>query len=91
MQTTVLNPKNSWKYWSEADVQLLKQSNVNTNVGEKLVFENEEVKVWTIHLQPNDTLPFHKHNKNYIWTALTEGKAISYFNDGSVTETIYEI
>ncbi len=60
-------------------------------MGEHLVFENDSIKVWAILLPAGKSLPFHKHNKKYVWTALSEGKSVSYYNDGSVYETIYTI
>ncbi len=91
MQTTILNIANNWDFWTVDERKLLLESNENTNMGEHLVFENDFIKVWTILLPAGKSLPFHKHNKKYLWTALSEGKSVSYYNDGSVSETIYTI
>lgn len=91
MPCTLINPVNNWAYWSDEMKQALTNATNNTNVGEKLVLENNFLKAWTIHLEPGKSLPFHKHTKKYIWTALSEGKTISYKNDGSVQETFYNI
>lgn len=91
MRTTIINKADDWSFWTETERELLLENNENINVGEKLVYENETIKIWSIHLKPNKSLPFHKHNKRYLWTALSEGIAKSYHNDGNVTETIYEI
>jgi hypothetical protein len=91
MPCTILNPAGNWDYWIDEMKLALDKANNNTNVGEKLVFENEYLKLWTIHLAPDKNLPFHKHTKKYIWTVLSTGKTISYKHDGSVRETIYNI
>jgi beta-alanine degradation protein BauB len=91
MATTILNNIGNWNFWSEQMKQELEQASSNTTVGEKLVLENNFIKVWTIHLQAGNSLSFHKHNKKYLWTALSEGKSISYCDDGSVMETTYKI
>ena len=91
MQTTMINIANNWDFWTVDERKLLFENNENTNVGEHLVFENDFIKVWTILLPVGKSLPFHKHNKKYLWTALSEGKSVSYYNDGSVSETIYTI
>jgi beta-alanine degradation protein BauB len=91
MATTVLNDIGNWSFWTEQLIKDLEQESNNTTVGEKLVFENDYLKAWTIHLLAGQVLPFHKHAKKYIWTALSEGKSVSFRNDGSVIETIYNI
>jgi beta-alanine degradation protein BauB len=91
MVTTILNNIGNWNFWSDEQKKELENSVDNTNVGEEAVFENDFIKVWTIHLPAGKSLPFHKHNKKYLWTALSEGKSISYYDDGSVKETIYTI
>ncbi len=91
MSSITINEIGNWAYWTDEQKEALAQANDNTIVGEQLVLENDFLKTWTIHLQPNKSLPFHKHNKKYLWLAFTEGKSISYKNDGSVKETIYAI
>ncbi len=91
MKKTIINPVNNWSYWSESFKNELKNAHLNHNVGEVLVFDNDKFKVWTIHLQPGDRLPFHIHEIPYFWTALSEGKARSFCNDGSVIESKYEV
>uniref|UniRef100_UPI001CBB77CD hypothetical protein n=1 Tax=Chryseobacterium sp. OSA05B TaxID=2862650 RepID=UPI001CBB77CD len=61
----------------------------NQSVGEYLVFENEKIKIWTIHLHPGKSLPFHKHCKPYFYTALSGGKSRSYYSTGKIVETTY--
>lgn len=91
MPSTIINPAGNWDFWSEELKEDLINASKNTNVGENLVLENEFLKAWTIHLPAGESLSFHKHTKKYLWTVLTTGKTISYKNDGSVRETIYEI
>ncbi|MEM9920195.1 MAG: cupin domain-containing protein [Bacteroidota bacterium] len=91
MQSTIINEAGNWSYWSKALKEELENARNNFQVGAQLVLENKQLKVWTIHLPPNERLPFHTHNKPYLWTALSEGKARSYFDDGSVKDNTYEI
>lgn len=91
MKMNQLNPANNWSYWTENQIIALENNQTNTNVGEVLIFSNSNIKIWSIHLEPNSSLPFHKHQNNYIWSVLSTGKSISYFNDGRVMETHYEI
>ncbi len=60
----------------------------NGHVGQKLVSETDVVRVWMMHLEPGERMPFHRHVLNYFWTALLPGRARSRYGDGSVR--IYE-
>ncbi|MEM6805031.1 MAG: cupin domain-containing protein [Bacteroidota bacterium] len=91
MQSTIINDAGNWSYWDAAMRAELEKGRSNFNIGEQVVLENEQFKVWTIHLPPNERLPFHIHNTPYLWTVLSRGKARSYFDDGSVKESTYEI
>lgn len=90
MKKNIINEPGNWAVWSDEKKEQLEQGLSNTQVGEKIVFENEEFRVWSIHLPANQSLPFHKHCKRYFWTALTSGKSRSYYDDGSISETEYE-
>jgi beta-alanine degradation protein BauB len=91
MLSIIVNPVNNWEFWSDKQKNELAASKDNTNVGEEVVFENDIIKVWAIYLAAGKSLPFHKHNKKYLWTALSEGKSISYYDNGSVKETTYKM
>ncbi|MFH6991819.1 hypothetical protein [Flavobacterium sp. FlaQc-48] len=90
ISSTIINPKGSWGFWTNKQQQELAEAANNTSVGEKLVFENDEFKLWSIHLAAGQKLPFHKHALRYFWTALTSGESRSYYSDGSVRQTKYQ-
>lgn len=87
MRTTI-NPEGNWSFWTDAQREELKNP-INAR-GDKIVFENESIRIWTIHLKPGGRLPFHKHEIPYFWTALAAGTSRSYYNDGSVIDSHYE-
>lgn len=39
-------------------------------VGQKIVFENEQVRVWSIELEPGANQPWHHHENPYMVIAL---------------------
>ena len=39
-------------------------------VGSKLIFENERVRVWEFTLQPGETIDTHKHEHDYFFSRL---------------------
>jgi quercetin dioxygenase-like cupin family protein len=62
----------------------LEANRFNGRVGQQLVSETDLVRVWMMHLEPGERMPFHRHVLNYFWTALLPGRARSRYGDGSV-------
>ena len=56
-------------------------------IGDKIVFENEFVRVWSLALEPGQRQPWHQHLLPYLIVPLTEGKNEMTFDDGRVRET----
>ena len=51
-------------------------------VGTRVVFENEQVRVWEIELAPGETLPMHFHELDYVVVVLTAGTTTVEWEDG---------
>ena len=56
-------------------------------IGDKIVFENELVRVWSVTLDPGQRQPWHQHLLPYLIVPLTEGSNEMTFDDGRVRET----
>lgn len=76
-----------WTPHAQAELQA---NQLNGHVGQKLVSQTELVRVWMMHLEPGERMPFHRHVLNYFWTALLPGQARSRYGDGSVRLYSYE-
>jgi beta-alanine degradation protein BauB len=63
----------------------------NTEVGTRLWFQNDRVKVWEIRLAPGERGPFHAHTRRYFWTAVEAGTGRQRLPDGSFTVRRYEV
>ena len=50
--------------------------------GTRVLFENDQVRVWEIELQPGETLPMHHHDLDYVVVTLTEGQTTVEWEDG---------
>lgn len=57
------------------------------SIGDRVVFENEHVRVWIVSLLPGETQHWHKHELSYLVLPLTEGKNEMRFLDGRVVKT----
>lgn len=53
-------------------------------VGSKILFEDENVRIWEADVAPGDTLPIHLHDLDYVTVALTEGDVEVHEADGTV-------
>lgn len=42
-------------------------------VGTRLIFENERIRVWEFTLRPGDSVAAHKHDHNYFFYPLEGG------------------
>ena len=85
-QTAAGNPRAHWPEALQAEYEAGKDSGV---VGSVLVSETDRVRVWHLSIAPGARCGFHRHVLNYFWTALTDGKARGYFEDGRITETAH--
>lgn len=53
-------------------------------VGTKLIFENERVRVWEFTLEPGQTIPAHFHGNDYFFYPI-EGGTLEVTRDSGVT------
>src|SRR5947207_13508510 len=61
----------------------------NGCVGQRLLSENERVRVWEIRLRPGERFGFHRHVLDYFWTAVMPGRARAHVSDGTTVEQTY--
>ena len=76
--------------WDKALVAELAAAHSNGRVGTKLVSESNRVRVWNILLRPGQRLPFHKHVLDYFWTAVTDGRGRSRYQNGRASDVEYK-
>jgi len=53
-------------------------------VGSKILFEDDQVRIWEAEVAPGETLPIHFHDLDYVTVTLTEGDVEVYEADGTV-------
>jgi beta-alanine degradation protein BauB len=83
----MITPPADWPVWRKEE---LYRNERNGQVGNHLVSENDELRVWLINLAPGERLPLHCHVLNYFWTATSAGRARSHYSDGRVVENTYK-
>ena len=85
MQIVELNPVGNFDPWDQQMIEELLQRDIKESLGERLVFENETVKLWDIKLEPGERLPFRRHNTNYNWVCVTGGLALTRHGNGKIS------
>ena len=56
-------------------------------IGDRVVYENNHVRVWIVELAPGQSQPWHKHDLSYLVLPLTEGNNEMHFLDGRIIKT----
>lgn len=56
-------------------------------IGDRILFENEAVRVWSVSLEPGDKQAWHQHHLPYLIVPLTEGRNEIHFESGRVVHT----
>ena len=56
---------------------------VSFPVGTRLLFENDQVRVWDLSLAPGETLPLHQHELDYLYVVIGGGKLQTGYPDGA--------
>ena len=79
-----INDKGNFNTWNPSHLKELKENEISTNLGQKVLFENEYLRIWEVVLLPKERLPFRKINLDYCWVAASEGIVISRFSDGKI-------
>ncbi|GAA0322647.1 hypothetical protein GCM10009087_36150 [Sphingomonas oligophenolica] len=73
-------------HWPEPLQRAFEENQYSGAVGNLLVSEAENCRVWHLHLPPGGLLTFHRHVLDYFWTALTAGVARGYYEDGRIVD-----
>lgn len=86
-----INKVHNWFYpWTEDLKASLREARNNRSLGELLVYEDSSIRVWSTHLEPQQSLLFHKHALPYVYIAQSNGSSRSFYGDGKVLETKYK-
>lgn len=78
--------RESWPLEVQRDFEA---TQFNGCVGQVLLSESDKVRVWSLSLKPGERCGFHRHVLNYFWTALSDGRSRSRYNDGRIVEADY--
>lgn len=70
----------SYQRQVKVNVSIIMATEPTGNVGTKLLFENERIRVWDLALQPGEALEKHVHHEDYVFIVL-EGGSLVHVDD----------
>lgn len=81
-----ITPGADWDALRKAEIET---DMMNGRVGQDLISETEDVRVWRLALKPGERAGFHRHVLNYFWVAINAGKSRSHYATGEVKDADY--
>lgn len=59
------------------------ETNISSEVGTQLLFENDRVRVWDLRLAPGESTGLHRHDTDYLYVVIGDGQLQGRNADGS--------
>jgi len=69
--------------WDQQKLDEIKKQEFSETIG-NFLFENEEIKLSQIILEPKERIPFRRHLNSYSCTFLTDGQLVSRNINGQI-------
>ncbi|MDQ3947314.1 MAG: hypothetical protein M3357_19585 [Actinomycetota bacterium] len=60
-------------------------------LGTKVLFENDRIRVWEVRLAPGERGAFHLHDRHYVWTVVDAGVGLQRSDDGTYKVRQYNV
>ena len=55
---------------------------ISENVGNRLLFENDRVRVWDLRIEPGESTGLHRHTTDYLYVVIGDGSLQGIRGDG---------
>lgn len=56
---------------------------ISPDVGTRLLFENDRVRVWDLRLEPGESTGLHRHETDFLYVVIGDGELQTVFPDGT--------
>ena len=85
MDCIELNPKDNFSLWDTKYIKELHELEFTESLGNRLLFEDDNIRLWNLKLGIGERLPFMRNNKNYSWICETDAVLKSRFGNGRIS------
>ena len=58
-------------------------TSISPDVGTRLLFENDRVRVWDLQLEPGESTGLHRHETDFLYVVVGDGELQTVFADGT--------
>ncbi|MEO1011378.1 MAG: hypothetical protein AAFX53_08740 [Bacteroidota bacterium] len=90
MKYAELNPKGDFTNWDEEKLNELERTEFPEELGNRLLFENDRVRLWELRLAPQDRLPFRRFRNDYSWSCPSGGMLVERNCNGTILFSHFE-
>lgn len=84
MKSIELNPKGNFNPWQPLLLAELNSNLPDESLGQEMVYENEDAKMWTLTLLPGERLPFRHVNCNFSFVTMDDGMLLTRSSCGRI-------
>ncbi len=85
MECVEINPIGNFDSWEPSKLEELEKNQISESLGQHLLLENANIRVWKVLLFPNERLPFRRSNTDSCWVSMVDGLAITRWDNGKIT------
>lgn len=89
MVQTELNPAGCFENWSESMLAKIKRQEFEDDIGD-LIFEDSNIRIWRIVLEPKQRLPFRRHKNSCSCSCLSNGLVLTRNTNGQISLIRFE-
>jgi quercetin dioxygenase-like cupin family protein len=65
-------------------------SQITTDIGTELLFENDRIRVWQMILQPGQESPHHRHESDYVFVYTTPSRMTAFLEGQEPSTSDFE-
>lgn len=58
------------------------------DVGTRVLFENDHVRIWHLELAPGESSPLHTHANPYLFVVIESARVLTKFPDGTTSDDV---
>lgn len=84
MKFIELSPKGNFESWEAKRLLEMRIGNFSNEIGQKLLFENTEFRLWEVQLKHKERLTFRKAVSDFSITCTNDGCGVIHIGDGSI-------
>ena len=79
-----MSPRGQFETWESRRQTELKAAEFSNELGQKVLYEDDKIRLWLIQLQPKERMGFRKINSDFRAMSQVDGFAVSHRSSGEI-------